>query len=254
MTIAGSDPSGGAGIQVDLKTFSKLGCYGQAVITALTVQNTIGVRRSMPVNSDLVFEQIAMVMEDMRPDAVKIGMLPHAETVKSVTKAIREFQPTFVVLDPVMISSSGLQLMDDAAVAALREDLIPLCTLITPNLPEAKVLAGHDLHDGNALAQAIVKTYPNTAVLVKGGHRMGAPVDVLCSENELYVYDGVQRIETRNTHGTGCVLSSAIAAFVARGHQLPEAVGKAKTFLTEALQKGEEYEAGRGHGPLYLLP
>lgn len=253
MTIAGSDPSGGAGIQADLKTFTNLRCYGQAVITALTVQNTLGVHRSVAVNADLVYDQIEAVMQDFKPDAVKIGMLPNADTIKRVAEAIRAFRPSFVVLDPVMVSSSGLKLMEDIAVEVLCEHLIPLCTLITPNLPESKVLTRIETNDSAIQAKTMGDIYQGVAILVKGGHREGRPVDVLYNKGKIKIYDNAPRIETRNTHGTGCVLSSAIAAFVARGISLPEAVGQAKAYLTDALQKGASYEAGGGHGPMYLL-
>lgn len=254
MTIAGSDPSGGAGIQADLKTFTNLRCYGQAVITALTVQNTLGVQRSVAVDSDLVYHQIEAVMQDFKPDAVKIGMLPDANIVKRVAESIRVFRPAFVVLDPVMVSSSGLKLVDDRAVQALCEHLIPLCTLITPNLPESKVLTRIETNDCVALAKVMGDIYQDVAILVKGGHREGRPVDVLYNKGKIKIYDNAPRIETRNTHGTGCVLSSGIAAFVAQGMSLPEAVEHAKDYLTEALHKGASYKAGGGHGPMYLLP
>lgn len=252
MTVAGSDPSGGAGIQADLKVFSKLGCYGQAVITALTVQNTEGVRRSEAVEAGLIYEQMAAVMSDWMPRAVKIGIVPTAAAVRGIARALREYKPVFTVFDPVMVSTSGRVLMDEEAVQALRKELVPCCSLITPNLPEAEVLAGRGGLSAEELAQCLGSLAGGAAVLVKGGHRAGEPTDVL--------YDGrlrhftARRVQTVNSHGTGCVLSSAIAAYVAQGLALPEAVRSAKAFLTQALQEGADYHMGKGAGPLYLLP
>ena len=243
LSIAGSDPSGGAGLQADLKTFTLLGTYGQAVPTALTVQNSGGVRRSEPVAAGLVRDQL---------EAVKIGMLPTAGVALAVADVLERCAPPFVVIDPVMISSSGYPLLDSGCVEVLRRRLMPLCTLLTPNLPEVQALLGTDSTDQSLLARRLSEEMGGAAVLVKGGHSEGQPVDVLF-DGELYIYKEC-RVESANTHGTGCVLSSAIAAYVAKGASLPEAVGQAKAFLTRALRRGAEYFAGKGAGAMYLLP
>lgn len=253
LSIAGSDPSGGAGIQADLKTFTLLECYGQAVPTALTVQNSLGVKRCVAVDADLVYEQVAAVMEDLMPQAVKIGMLPNAASVQAVAEAIRQFNPPFTVLDPIMLSTSGLSLTNAEARQAVRELLMPLCSLITPNLPEALSLAAKQNGTPEELAEWLSKQLSAKGVLVKGGHTEGEPNDVLYADHSLYIYRG-KRIETANSHGTGCVLSSAIAACMAQGATLPQAVERAKAFVTHALQQGADFYAGKGHGAMYLLP
>ena len=252
LSIAGSDPSGGAGLQADLKTFTLLGTYGQAVPTALTVQNSRGVRRSEPVAAGLVRDQLEAVMDDLPPQAVKIGMLPTAGVALAVADVLERCAPPFVVIDPVMISSSGYPLVAPDCVEVLRRRLMPLCSLLTPNLPEVQALLGTDSTDQSLLARRLSEEMGGAAVLVKGGHCEGQPVDVLF-DGELYIYKEC-RVESANTHGTGCVLSSAIAAYVAKGASLPEAVGQAKTFLTRALRRGAEYFAGKGAGAMYLLP
>lgn len=252
MSVAGSDPSGGAGLQADLKTFTLLACYGQAVPTALTVQNSLGVRDSVPVDAELVYRQIACAMQDLMPHAVKIGMLPNAAVAKAVAEALRRFRPAFVVLDPVMISSSGRRLVDEEAVEAMDKELMSLCTLVTPNIPEAVALSGNPDGTPKEWAGMLSDKWGGVAVLVKGGHAAGRPVDVLFADG-LHTFES-DRVETPNTHGTGCVLSSAIAALTTRGYGLPAAVEGAKKFLTNALRKGGDYHAGAGHGAMYLLP
>ena len=252
MSVAGSDPSGGAGLQADLKTFTLLGCYGQAVPTALTVQNSLGVRNSVPVDAALVYQQMACAMQDLMPQAVKIGMLPNADVVKAVAEALRQFRPHFIVLDPVMISTSGRRLVDEQAVRTMDEQLMPLCTLVTPNIPEAVVLSGCQAASPGKWAEMLSRKWGGVAVLVKGGHAAGRPVDVLFADRH-YTFES-ERVNTPHTHGTGCVLSSAIAAHSARGCGLPAAVEGAKAFLTNALRQGAGYHAGAGHGAMYLLP
>lgn len=252
MTIAGSDPSGGAGIQADLKTFSALGCYGQAAVTTLTVQNTKGVSKSVNVDAQFVAEQVDAVWADWLPDAVKIGITGTADIVMAISKLLNTYRPKFVVLDPVMISSSGHRLMDASAESALLTKLMPLCSLITPNIPEAKALLNlpsADTTAPSALATQLSYVLGDTPVLVKGGHADGAPIDFLhCSEGD-FAYTS-PRIVSPNTHGTGCTLSSAIAAFAARGLSLPQAVASAKNFLTQALSHGADIHTGHGTGPL----
>lgn len=247
LSVAGSDPYGGAGIQADLKTFAALGCYGAAAITALTVQNSCGVKRSVPVDAALVYDQAAAVMEDIHPQALKIGMTANAEIIHALCHLIDDFRPPFVVLDPVMVSSSGRQLLDETAIAILSAELLPRCTLVTPNLPELEVLSGK----GEAVesARRLITSTGCHNVLVKGGHRNGNPTDLLVDEKNVQTYEG-ERITTRNTHGTGCTMSSAIAAHVARGYTLKEAVGQAKIYVTNALQSGAEVAVGNGNGAM----
>ncbi len=268
LSAAGSDPSGGAGIQVDLKTFAALGCYGQAAVTALTVQNTAGVRRSEPVEASLVAEQMEAVMEDRLPDAVKIGITGTAPVARAVAGVLRRWRPPFVVLDPVLRSSSGLPLCDEAAVEAVLEELAPLCTLVTPNIPElielsrrtgaaagaAKACAepetvAAETEDAIREMAAAMRGACGAAVLAKGGHRAGTATDLLLCGDGWHAYSA-PRVDTPNTHGTGCTLSSAVAAYSARGLSLPEAVGEAKRYLTRAMEAGRAVTAGRGHGPL----
>ncbi len=262
LSLAGSDPSGGAGLQADLKVFTLLGCYGMAVPTALTVQNTVGVKRSVPVGSALVADQLEAVLSDITPRAVKIGMLPAPGAPAAVADLLARFGVTSVILDPVMIASSGLPLIGEAVIAELCERLIPRCALVTPNLPEARYLAGLAEADAatplsaEALARRLQRRFPGVAFLVKGGHAAGEPDDLLLTaDGAVRSFDG-RRIMTRNDHGTGCVLSSAIAAHLALypGDGLAAAVARAKDFLTQALRRGADYAIGHGRGPLYLLP
>lgn len=251
MTVAGSDPSGGAGLQADLKTMTLLGCYGQAVPTALTVQNSLGVKRCVAVAPQLVCEQMAACMEDMPPHSVKIGIVPDAAVARAVSRILREYKPPFVVADPVLVSSSGHRLVDEEGARALQDELLPLSSLVTPNLHEARFLAQCESERPDVLAGKLYERL-HCAVLVKGGHREGNPTDVLYDGDRITSFPA-KRIATRNSHGTGCVLSSAIASFVAHGHALPEAIRKAKFFLTQALEEGSGYEAGNGAGAMFLV-
>lgn len=247
LSLAGSDPSGGAGIQADLKTFSALGCYGAAAVTALTVQSTTGVSRTVAVEPELVYEQGAAVMADLMPDAVKIGMAANRPTVEALARLLREFRPAFVVLDPILLSSSGKELLDRPGREALMRELAPLCTLLTPNLPELEMLTG--LAGPHPAALRLMEATGCPHVLVKGGHREGNPVDLLFSREEAYAFPG-RRVRTPNTHGTGCALSSAIAAFSARGMQLPQAVKAAKDYVERALAEAAGLWLGHGHGAI----
>jgi len=249
LTIAGSDSGGGAGIQADLKTFQALGCYGMSAITALTAQNTVGVQGVLPVEADFVRAQIRSVLGDIGVDAVKIGMLHNAAVIEVVAAELDGLEVP-VVLDPVMVATSGDLLLEDAAVDALRRLLVPRATLITPNLPEAEVLLGRSL-DAAAAAEALLAFAP--AALVKGGHGSGdESVDVLAVRASAPVLRSFSapRVDTRNTHGTGCTLSSAICAFLARGAALADAVEQAKGYLTDALVRGADDQLGSGHGPV----
>lgn len=252
LSIAGSDPYGGAGIQADLKTFSAIGCYGAAAITALTVQNSRGVRRSEPVGAALVYDQAAAVLDDLRVDALKIGMTVNAGTIRAIARLVITYRPPFVVLDPVMVSSSGHRLLDEDAVAALRSDLMPLCDLVTPNVPELEVLAGRPAPRGEERDEAIRRILDETGcggILAKGGHDEGIPTDVLMTRGIRQSFKG-RRIDTRNTHGTGCTLSSAITAYRAKGEALETAVSLAKRYLEEALEHGAAADVGAGHGAM----
>ena len=252
LTIAGSDPSGGAGIQADLKTFSALGVYGATAITAVTVQNTQSVKYVHKLPPQVVYDQIVAVMEDVTVDAVKIGMVNDAETLDAIVRALTAYRSKFLVVDPVMVSTSGCALMQPDALAIMKERLLPMADLVTPNLPEAWTLAGTDTSVDDA-AQAILRLGVK-ALLIKGGHAEGNT-----KTDYLYIYkgEGVKRVEftaetidTPNTHGTGCTLSSAIAALLACGNGLEDAVRQAKEYLTEALKAGAGVHVGRGHGPV----
>jgi hydroxymethylpyrimidine/phosphomethylpyrimidine kinase len=248
LTIAGSDPSGGAGIQADLKTFHQFGVYGEAVVTLVTVQNSVRVSRVEVMPAALVTEQIAAVVEDIPPGAAKTGALGSAEVVRAVARAAAGFAFPLVV-DPVMVSKHGLPLLPEDAVRAMRDDLIPVATLVTPNVPEAEALTGsriRTLVDVRAAAQAIYAEGPR-AVLIKGGHLDGDAVDVLFDDDGFQEF-AAPRLGTRHTHGTGCTYSAAIAAGLARGLGLAEAVGRAKRFVHEAIRTNPGL--GQGCGPV----
>lgn len=253
LSIAGSDSGGGAGIQADLKTFSALGCFGMTAITALTAQNTAGVRAIHSVPPQMLRDQIDAVMEDIGADAVKIGMLHAPEVVHTVAHAIDRHCLQRVVFDPVMVATSGAKLIDDPAIAVLVAELFPRVALITPNLDEAALLVGQRLHNPQemALAAQVLLDQGAHAVLLKGGHLSGADVvDLLLVPGHDPVWMQAPRIETANTHGTGCTLSSAIAAYLALGLELPEAVLQARDFVRQALQAGAAVTTGHGSGPL----
>lgn len=254
VTIAGSDSGGGAGIQADLKTFSALGVYGASVITALTAQNTQGVFGIHDVPPEFVTQQIDAVFTDLQVAAVKIGMLSRPATIEAVAAGLSRFAHIPVVLDPVMVATSGDKLLSDDAIHALRERLIPQAYIITPNLPEAAALLGSALAVNEVeMRQQARKLLAlgSKAVLLKGGHGTTAEaVDILASGDELLRFPA-PRIETRNTHGTGCTLSSAIAAGLAKGLDLLDAVAQAKHYVTAAIQQADKLKIGTGHGPVH---
>ncbi len=254
LSIAGSDPSGGAGIQADLKAFSARGVYGMAALTALTAQNTQGVSAVHAVPPDFVAEQIRMVFVDVRVDAVKIGMIANAVIAEAVAGALEPHRGMPIVLDPVMVAKGGASLLDPRAVEALTTRLLPLATLITPNLPEAAALLGErEATDRAAMeAQALrLRALGPAAVLVKGGHLGGTESpDVLVSDAGAHWFEA-PRIPTKNTHGTGCSLSSAIAAELAKGSAPAEAVAAAKAWLAGAVATAGELSVGTGHGPVH---
>jgi hydroxymethylpyrimidine/phosphomethylpyrimidine kinase len=259
LTIAGSDSGGGAGIQADLKTFSALGVYGMSVITALTAQNTKSVTGIFPVEPTFVAEQIDAVFDDIPVHAVKLGMLGGPEVIRTVAERLRHWRPRWIVLDPVMVAKSGDKLLPDAAVEALKTELLPLASIITPNLPEAAVLLGEPPARERRRMPAVAARLQGLGVrdvLLKGGHLDddGADgnesADVLLHGGELLWQRG-PRIATRNTHGTGCTLSAAIAAGLASGLALPDAVGRAKSYITGAIEAADRLAIGHGHGPVH---
>jgi hydroxymethylpyrimidine/phosphomethylpyrimidine kinase len=254
LTIAGSDSSGGAGIQADLKTFAAFGVYGASVITALTAQNTQGVRAIHPAPAAFVAAQMDAVFDDLDVKAVKIGMVAQLATIEAIAATLSRLTPAHVVLDPVMVATSGDRLLPSDAVSALLRDLFPLASLVTPNLPEAAALLGEPIAtDAAAIAnqgRRLMALGPQ-AVVIKGGHGEGAEsVDYLCRGDEVIAL-AAPRIATRNTHGTGCSLSSAIAAGLARGETLEAAVRNAKTWITEAIAAADRVNVGHGHGPVH---
>ena len=254
VTIAGSDSGGGAGIQADLKTFSALGVYGASVITALTAQNTQGVTAIHDVPAHFIAAQIDAVFSDLKVNAVKIGMLSQPVAIATVAAGLERWKQTLVVLDPVMVASSGDRLLAPAAVEVLRRDLIPRALLITPNLHEAAALLGEPVaqDEGEMRAQAErLIGIGAQAVLIKGGHAPGPEaVDLLVSPSAAARLS-TERIVTTNTHGTGCTLSAAIAAGLAKGYKLSEAVADAKAYLTHAIAAADELEIGQGDGPTH---
>lgn len=255
LTIAGSDSGGGAGIQADLKTFAALGCYGMSAITALTAQNTVGVTGIHPVPPEFVARQIDAVMDDIGTDAVKIGMLHSSAIIHTVAERLVHYRVGNVVVDPVMVAKSGDRLLEGEAVEALKAALVPLARVITPNLGEASVLLGKPVEDVAQMEEACraLAALGPEAVLLKGGHLGGgqSPDMLHYKGSEKFVVFEAQRIVTRNTHGTGCTLSSAIAAFLARGCDIGEAAERAKAYITRALEAGAGYVLGEGHGPVH---
>ena len=266
LTIAGSDPSGGAGIQADIKAITALGGYAASAITALTIQNTLGVTGIFVVPSSVVSEQIAAVMEDIAPPSIKIGMVKDATIVRHIAEAIKKYQPAFIVYDPVMVSTSGHQLIDDDVIETIEKELIPKVSLITPNMHEAEVLLRRKIGSiahMEAAAKELASRY-RIHVLIKGGHLEGNGMcDMLASPNGMVRQFTESKIETRNLHGTGCTLSSAIATLVAQklieGNQiltdemLVSSIGQAKKYVTSAILEGSKRNIGKGNGPLWHL-
>lgn len=251
LSIAGTDPTGGAGIQADLKAFSALGAYGMTVVTALVAQNTRGVNAIHDVPSEFVTAQLDAVFSDVRVDAVKIGMLNNAAVIRAVVAALGRYRPPYVVLDPVMVAKSGDRLLETDAVEALRDELLPRVDLVTPNLPEAGDLLGTAESTDLADLGRRLRALGVDRVLVKGGH-----LDTATSDDVLVAPDGEvvlssPRIETSSTHGTGCTLSAAIAALRPQRDDWESAVREAKTYLTGALRAADQLQVGSGHGPVH---
>lgn len=252
LTIAGSDSSGGAGIQADLKTMLANGVYGMSAITALTAQNTTGVTDIMDATPEFVAEEIDAVFTDIRPDAVKIGMVSASEIIHVIAEKLKEYKAENIVVDPVMVATSGARLISDDAVETLENELLPLATVITPNIPEAEVLSGMKITSEEHMADAaelIGKKFGMTAVLVKGGHNLNDANDLLytVADGSVRWFRGV-RIDNPNTHGTGCTLSSAIASNLAKGFSLEESVDRGKKYISGAL--GAHLNLGKGSGPM----
>lgn len=249
LTIAGSDCSGGAGIQADLKTMTMNGVYGMSAVTALTAQNTTGVSGILEVSPEFLRQQIDMIFEDIRPDAVKIGMVSSAQLIGVIAEMLQVYHAANIVVDPVMVATSGARLLETNAVAALKERLLPLADVVTPNIPEAEILAGMTIQgegDMIAAAKKIGDAF-GCAVLVKGGHSVNDANDLLYASGETKWFRG-RRIDNPNTHGTGCTLSSAIASNLAKEYPLDESIYRAKAYLSGAL--GAMLDLGKGSGPL----
>lgn len=253
LTVAGSDSSGGAGIQADLKTMSALGVYGMSVITAITAQNTQGVTAIHPIPPEIVKAQAQAILSDISCDTVKIGMLYSTDIAIALLDILDQYIPQFIVLDPVMVSTSGHRLAGDDICRILKERFFPRATLITPNIPEAALLSGVEISGEKEVYRAGEKLLHDgcRAVLVKGGHLSGTTMnDVLFAAGKEPQVFSSAKVETVNTHGTGCSLSSAIAAFLALGKPLDEAVAQAKTYVAHALEAGAGVSVGKGHGPI----
>ena len=249
LTIAGTDPSGGAGIQADLKTMTAHRVYGMSAITAVVAQNTTGVTGIMEVTPEFLAEQLDDVFTDIVPDAVKIGMVSSSALIRVIAEKLKQYHAKNIVLDPVMVATAGSKLISDEAISTLKEVLIPLADVITPNIPEMEVLSGMTIQTDKDMERA-AKSVGDTchcAVLCKGGHQLNDANDLLYAEGEIFWFYG-KRIATSNTHGTGCTLSSAIASNLAKGRGLAESVRRAKAYLSGAL--GDMLDLGKGSGPM----
>lgn len=255
LTIAGSDSSGGAGIQADIKAISALGSFAASAITSITAQNTLSVQGIHPVPTEMVRQQIEAVMDDLHPDTIKIGMVCDKDIALTIAESIETYHPKWVVYDPVMVSTSGHKLMTDDTIDILRRELIPRATLITPNLHEARILTGHELNtigDMEKHAETLGQTL-RCSVLIKGGHLEGGTMcDVLYDATEARTFRyPAPKIESHNLHGTGCTLSSAIATKLSQGHPMKEAIALAKDYVTKAIDAAKDMHIGHGHGPLW---
>ena len=254
LTIAGSDSGGGAGIQADIKTFSALGTYGCSVITALTAQNTLGVQGIYDVEADFVIQQLDCVFSDLSIDAVKVGMLSNSHIINAVANAIEQYAPAFLVVDPVILATSGDALLQQNAIEDLKQKLIPQASLITPNLPEAALLLNtkqpETLDDMVNLIEPLM-ALGSKAVLLKGGHLSNQQAIDLFYDGQTLQQLESPWITTQNTHGTGCTLSSAVTALLAQGYALTEAVTAAKKYISEAIAHGRHLTIGQGHGPVH---
>ena len=249
LSIAGSDCSGGAGIQADIKTMTMNGVYAMSVITALTAQNTSGVTEIVEVSADFLKQQMEAIFTDIRPDAIKIGMVPNAELMETMAECLHDYQANNIVVDPVMVATSGSSLMESEAVVTLKSKLLSIATLVTPNIPEAEVLSGMKIVDKDSMvsaAKCISESY-GCAVLLKGGHSINDANDLLYTDGHATWYYG-KRINNPNTHGTGCTLSSAIASNLAKGYDLSTSIQRAKDYISGAL--AAMLDLGKGAGPM----
>jgi hydroxymethylpyrimidine/phosphomethylpyrimidine kinase len=255
LTIAGSDPSGGAGIQADLKTMSACGCFGTSAITAVVDENTVGVYSVHPIPTAFVQGQIKSVLDDIGADAIKIGMLHSSELIRAVRETLSAYPIRNIVLDPVMVATSGDKLLQDDAIETLKNELIPKVRVITPNIPEAEILLGEKIYGQSDLLRVVKRLSCNgqVSVLLKAGHLTEEVLtDVFYNaETDEIVELRSNRIATRNTHGTGCTFSSAVASFMAHDLPLNDAVRQAKEYINQAIVCGANYEIGKGHGPVH---
>lgn len=249
LTIAGSDCSGGAGIQADLKTMQANGVYGMSAIAALTAQNTTGVRSIQNVDSAFLKDQIDMIFEDIRPDAIKIGMVSSSPLIETIAERLKYHQAKNIVIDPVMVATSGARLLEEEAIGTLKSELLPLADLLTPNIPEAEILSDIKIKNQDDMEKAAGIIFDNygSSVLLKGGHEINDANDLLYDGKNYKWFNG-KRIDTNNTHGTGCTLSSAIASNLAKGFALEDSVEKAKQYISGALADG--LDLGAGSGPM----
>ena len=253
LSIAGFDGSGGAGIQADIKTFSALGCYAMSVLTALPVQNTTGVKKIYALPLSCIEEQCEAIFEDIGVDIVKIGMLFNSDIIEIVSKVLKKYKPKSVVVDPVMVAKSGDALLQAEAIDALVEKIFPLSTIITPNIPEASAILGEEINSDSDMLDVAIKLSKlgPKSVIVKGGHsKSNFCRDLLYYDDNKYRFDA-ERIDTKNTHGTGCTFSAAIGVFLGYEYSIPESVKRAKTYITNALNAYKDQKIGKGHGPVH---
>lgn len=249
LSIAGSDSSGGAGIQADLKTMTMNGVFAMTAVTALTAQNTTGVRSILESAPEFLKDQIDAVFEDIRPDSVKIGMVASKELIKTIAERLKFYKAQNIVVDPVMVATSGARLLQEDAISTLIEYLLPIATVVTPNIPEAEILSGMEIHNKDDMITAAEKISSgySCAVLLKGGHSVNDANDLLYSDGKFRWFEG-KRIDNPNTHGTGCTLSSAIASNLAKGYDLEASVKRAKNYISGALSA--MLDLGKGSGPM----
>lgn len=253
LTIAGSDCSGGAGIQADIKTISACGCYAASAVTAITVQNTLGVTAVHPIPSDIITGQIDAVLSDIGADAIKIGMLQDSHIILAISKCLKKYSIKNIVLDPIMVSTSGHRLIEEEAIQTLKNNLLYSARVITPNIPEAEVLCGKKITQQKDLAKIAREISKNkTSVLLKAGHLTdNILTDIFYNaETDEIIELTSKRLDTKNTHGTGCTLSSAFASYLAQGFNLNDAAKKAKEYINQAIISGKDYKIGNGHGPV----
>jgi len=253
LTIAGFDGSGGAGIQADIKTISALGCYATSVLTALPVQNTMGVRNIFPIPVQAVSEQIESILDDIFPDAIKIGMVHTPELVETIVKTLAKYKKVPIVFDPVMVATSGHRLIEEETIQTIIEKLFPISDIITPNMDEASILANMEVKtlDDMKIAGEKIKKLDCKNILLKGGHQTTEKItSVFYSDKEDFQTFESLKLNTKNTHGSGCTLSSAIASFIAQGKSIDEAVALAQNYVSEAILEGSHVQTGKGNGPL----